>query len=613
MASATRPPRDLNHNGTVEPYEDPAQPVERRVADLLGRMTLEEKAGLLFQTILTMNPDGTLVERADAPGGAPTTELITARSMNHFNLMGSGSPRAMAEWHNRLQELAADTRLGIPVTLASDPRHSFTDNPATAMRSGPFSQWPEPLGLAALGDADLVREYADIVRREYLSVGIRVALHPQIDLATEPRWARGNGTFGADAELTSRLVGPYLEGLRGGGQVGPHSVSAMVKHFPGGGPQKDGEDPHFVYGREQVYPGGFFDYHLKPFRAAIAAGVTQIMPYYGMPVGTEHEEVGFGFNRGIITGLLRERLGFDGIVCTDWALIHDAPIMGNLFPARAWGVEHLGPLERIRKVLDAGADQFGGEACPELVVELVRSGRLEESRVDVSAARLLREKFRLGLFDDPFVDPDLAEATVGAAAFRAQGAAAQRRALTVLVNDDALPLRTPSGDRRPPRLYVEGMPADSFARGDAVVLTDDPGEADFAVLRLDTPHEPRPGADSVYERGFHRGRLDFPAERLKEILRLLDTVPTIVVIHLERPAVIPEIAQRCVALIGAFGASDEAVGDVILGHATPEGRLPFQLPRTMDEVTHGRPDSPHESTDPLFDFGHGLRLAPRHP
>ncbi|MBW8795362.1 MAG: glycoside hydrolase family 3 C-terminal domain-containing protein [Streptomyces sp.] len=605
MALATRPPRDLNHNGTIEPYEDPAQPVERRVADLLNRMTLEEKAGLLFQTILTMNPDGTLVESTDVPGGAPAGTLISGRLMNHFNLMGSGSPRAMAEWHNRLQELAADTRLGIPVTLASDPRHSFTDNPATAMRSGPFSQWPEPLGLAAIGDPELIREYADTVRREYLAVGIRLALHPQIDLATEPRWARNNGTFGADADLTSRLVVPFLEGLRGGGGLGPHSVSAMVKHFPGGGPQRDGEDPHFTYGREQVYPGGFFEYHLRPFRAAISAGVTQMMPYYGMPVGTEYEEVGFGFNRGIITGLLRERLGFDGIVCTDWALIYDAPIMGQVFPARAWGVEHLDPMERVLKVLDAGADQFGGEACPELVVELVRSGRLDEARIDVSVARLLREKFRLGLFENPFVDPDMAEQTVGAADFRAQGAVAQRRALTLLVNRDTLPLP------RPVRLYAPGMDIASM-RVDGVIPVDAPGEADYAVLRLDTPYEPRPGATSVYESGFHRGRLDFPSERLREILALLDAVPTVVVMHLERPAVIPEIAERCAALLGAFGASDDAVLDVLVGRTAPEGRLPFQLPRTMAEVTSGRPDVPHESVDPLFGFGHGLRYGTGH-
>nr|BFE88708.1 hypothetical protein GCM10020093_113090 [Planobispora longispora] len=191
----------------------------------------------------------------------------------------------MALWHNRLQEMAAGTRLGIPVTVSTDPRHAFTDNPGTAMLAGAFSRWPEATGLAAIGDADLVRRYADVVRREYLAVGIRVALHPQIDLATEPRWSRISGTFGADAGLTSRLVTAYLEGMRGPGP-GAEAVACMVKHFPGGGPQKDGEDPHFAYGKEQVYPGGNFDYHLEPFRAAVAAGATQIMPYYGVPVGT---------------------------------------------------------------------------------------------------------------------------------------------------------------------------------------------------------------------------------------------------------------------------------------------------------------------------------------
>lgn len=171
--------------------------------------------------------------------------------------------------------------------------------------------------MAAIGDPALVEQFADIARQEYLAVGLRVALHPQIDLATEPRWCRIGGTFGEDADLTARLVTAYIRGFQTE-HLGPASVATMIKHFPGGGPQLDGEDPHFAYGREQVYPGGHFDYHLRPFRAAIAAGGSQMMPYYGMPIGTPYEEVGFGFNRGVITGLLREQLGFDGIVCTDW-------------------------------------------------------------------------------------------------------------------------------------------------------------------------------------------------------------------------------------------------------------------------------------------------------
>ncbi|MFC8394238.1 glycoside hydrolase family 3 protein [Streptomyces sp. NPDC057238] len=582
-------------------YRDSQLPVRERVEDLLARMTLQEKAGLLFQTMVTLHPDGSLVDDpAEAPA-APARAMIGELAMNHFNVLGAAGPREMAQWHNRLQELAEDTRLGIPVTLSTDPRHSFTDNPGTAMRSGPFSQWPETLGLAAVGDPDLVRRHADTVRREYLAVGLRVALHPQLDLATEPRWSRISGTFGEDADLTARLGAAYIEGLRGPGDtLGPDSVAAMVKHFPGGGPQKDGEDPHFPYGQEQVYPGGRFDYHLRPFEAAVAAGATQMMPYYGKPVGTPYEEVAFGFNRDVVTGLLRERLGFDGIVCTDWAIVNDHPIMGEPHPARAWGVEHLSPSERVLKALHAGVDQFGGEHCPGLVVDLVRSGRLAESRVDASVRRLLTEKFRLGLFDERrYVDPDLAEETVGRADFRAAGAAAQRRSVTVLK-----PGPTPLAGR--PRLYVEGVdPAACAPYGEVVT---DPADADLALLRLGTPYEPRPG---LFESFFHAGRLDFPDERLKEILTLLDTVPTVVAIHLERPAVIPEIADRSAALLAVYGAADTALLDVVFGRARPEGRLPFQLPRSMREVESGRSDVPQESADPLFPFGHG-EFGPEH-
>ncbi len=202
----------------------------------------------------------------------------------------------------------------------------------------------------------------------------------------------------------------------------------MAKHFPGGGPQRDGEDPHFPHGKEQDYPGGMFEYHLRPFRAAIAAGVTQIMPGYGVPIGTKYDEVAFGFNDGIINGLLRAELGFDGIVCSDWGIISDHRIMGEPHAARAWGVEHLSPSERILLALNAGVDQFGGESRTELIVDLVASGALPASRLDRSVRRLLTEKFRLGLFDRRrYVDPDLADRTAGAASFRAAGPAGAER------------------------------------------------------------------------------------------------------------------------------------------------------------------------------------------
>lgn len=581
----------------MHPYQDATQPVADRVEDLLSRMTLEEKAGQLFHSMLMMNADGTPVTETDGSMLPFTTpELIEGRHLTHFNLLGTYGAREMALWHNAIQEMAAHTRLGIPVSLSTDPRHAFTDNIGASFNAGAFSAWPEALGLAAIADPELVFRFADTVRREYLSVGFRTALHPQIDLATEPRWARQSGTFGSDAKLTGELVQAYVRGLQGE-ELGRDSVAAMVKHFPGGGPQKDGEDPHFPHGKEQIYPGGMREHHLEPFKAAIAAGCSQMMPYYGQPIGTDWEEVGFGFNKGVVTGLLREELGFTGIVCTDWGLLTDASIFGETHVARAWGVEHLSVAERAAKSLDAGSDQFGGEQCPEVIVELVESGRISEARVDASVRRLLREKFVLGLFDERrYVDPDEAAETVGRADFTAAGAAAQRRSLTVLT-DGPLPL---TGR---PKLYVENVDAAVAAAYGDVVAT--PTEADLAVLRLRTPYEERPNR---FESFFHSGSLAFAESELTRILALLATVPTVVCVNLERPAVLPEIAERAAALIADYGASDEALLDVAFGRGKAEGRLPFELPRSMAAVEAARPDVPNDTKDPVFPHGHGLAI-----
>jgi beta-glucosidase len=592
--------RDLNKNGRLDPYEDPGRPLDERVDDLVSRMTLEEKAGMMFHPPIGMNPDGTLFEDSESTFAfPPSSELVSERLLNTFNVFTVAEPRRMAEWYNRLQELAASTRLGIPITISSDPRHAFSHNPATSLMAGRFSQWPEPIGLAASGDGELVWRFGDIARQEYLAVGIRVALHPMADLATEPRWARINGTFGEDAELASRMVAAYIRGFQGE-TLGLQSIACMTKHFPGGGPQKDGEDAHFHYGREQVYPGDNFDYHLIPFEAAFAAGTAQIMPYYGMPVGLPLEQVGFGFNRDVIT-LLRERYGFDGVVCTDWGLLTDGEIQGQVFPARAWGVEHLSLDQRVKKGLDAGVDQFGGEACPEVIVRLVRDGQVDERRIDGSIRRLLRDKFRLGLFDNPYVDAEAAEQIVGDERFREAGAHAQRRAIVLLRNAQAagrrlLPLQ--GG----PRIYLENVdPAVAAEYGSVVSDLD---QAEVAILRFNAPNERREG--SFLERIFHAGDLSFPEEEKQRILRILEKVPTVVDIYLDRPAVIPEIAGESAALLANFGATDAAVLDVIFGRFVPTGRLPFELPSSMEAVRRQREDVPYDSANPLFPFGFGL-------
>jgi beta-glucosidase len=492
-----------------------------------------------------------------------------------------------------VQDEARKHPLGIPVSISTDPRHHFSDNPAASLLAGPFSQFPEPLGLAALRSEELVQRVGDLVRREYLAVGIRVALHPQVDLATEPRWARQSATFGEDADLTARLGAAYVRGLQGD-RVGPESVSAMVKHFPGGGPQLDGEDPHFPYGREQVYPGGMFDLHLQPFKAAIAAGAGQLMPYYGVPVGTAHEEVGFGFNKSVITGLLREQLGYDGIVCTDWGILSNT----------CWGVEHLTFEERIITALDAGIDQFGGEYRPDVLVALVKNGAVSEARLDTSARRLLREKFRLGLFDNPYVDVDRAEALVGSAAARAEGLAAQAAAHALLTNatDGPAHLPLPHGLK----IYAEGLPADAL--GGRAELVPTAQQADVAVLRLKAPYEPRGGIGSI-ESFFHAGSLAFPADEIERILAICRTVPTVVDVYLDRPAILADIAAAAATLVANFGSAPEAFIPVLFGEAEPLGRLPFDIPSSMAAVEASRPDVPFDTANPTFRFGHGLRYT----
>jgi beta-glucosidase len=585
-------------------YRDASLPVDERVEILLGQMTLAEKAGLFFHTMIAMGKDGELSDGDAAFGIASNEEYVVGRSMSHFNLLGV-APTAgeIAHWHNKVQELAASTRLGIPVTISTDPRHGFSENPGAAILAGPFSQWPEPLGLAATHDPELVERFGDIARQEYTAVGIRVALHPQVDLATESRWSRQLQTFGEDADLSGRLGAAYVRGFQGA-DFGAGSVSTMTKHFPGGGPQKDGEDPHFDYGREQVYPGGQFELHLKPFEAVFEAGGRQIMPYYGMPVGTEYEEVGFGFNKSVLTGLLRERYGFDGIVCTDWGLITDQAIMGTDFAARAWGVEHLTPAERMVKVLDAGADQFGGEQDPNLLISLVEGGQVTEERLDVSARRLLREKFLLGLFENPYVDADAADSIVGSAEFRAAGDAAQRASIAVLTNRA---LRQAQGPVLPVargvKVYVEGLSAEAAAEYGQVV--EKPAEADVAILRLQAPFEQRA---SMFENFFHAGSLDFPESVIAHVQEIAAAVPTVVDVFLDRPAILGPIVDAADAVVATWGASPAALLDVLTGVAPATGRLPFDVPRSMAAVEASRPDVPFDTADPLFRFGHGLTL-----
>ena len=582
--------RDLNKNGRLDPYEDSRLPIGERVEDLLGQMTVDEKAGMMMHAMISTGDFD-----APPPFGPPITsrEMVRGRHITHFNILFANGVAETAVWQNKLQKLAEESRLGIPVTLSTDPRHSVQNNPGAAITMAGFSLWPDPLGFGAIGDEAVAEQFGNIARQEYTAVGIRTALHPMADLATEPRWARMNGTFGENADLAGRLTGAYIRGFQGNGE-GRDYVSCMVKHFPGGGPQKDGLDAHFDYGREQVYPGDNFEYHLLPFEPALAAKVQQVMPYYGIPVGQTNEDVAMGFNKEIITDLLRDRYGFDGIVCTDWAIVEAG---GAGMEARAWGVEHLSVKERYLKSLDAGIDQYGGQSNPQPLIDLVHEGKLDEARLDESVRRLLTLKFQMGLFDNPYVAETAVSQKTGTPEFVAAGELAQRKSVVLLKNAGVLPLNGR------PKLYVENIPAEIAAQYGEVVGT--PGEADFAILRFNTPHGP-PLSQDFLENFFHQGDLDFKEPEKGRILEILNTVPTIVDIYLERAAVIPDIAAASAGLLATFSVSPEAILDVIFGKFNPTGKLPIELPSSMEAVAKQREDMPSDSENPLFPFGFGL-------
>lgn len=600
--------RDLNKNGKLDIYEDARQTVEDRVADILGQMTLEEKAGMLFMDMIAVGKDGELLELPHF--GDPisllnpiNSEMVVTRKMNHFNVLEIWSPEVMATWANKLQRLAERTRLGIPVTIASDPRHASNRGVGVANLQTPFlSSWCEPIGFAAIGDSATVAEFGHIARQEYRALGIHLALHPMADLATEPRWPRIPGTFGEDAELSARMTAAYIKGFQGD-SITATSVACMTKHFSGGGPQKDGLDPHLAIGKEQVYPGENFDYHLIPFeKGAFPAGTAQIMPYYGIPMGQTDEDVGFNFNKKIIRDLLRNRYGFDGVVCSDWSILTDKTILKKTITwATAWGVEDLTKEERALKALNAGIDQFGGENIPGVVIELVNTGAIKESRIDESVRRLLRDKFRLGLFDQPYVSEEKAPGQVGKPSYKSAGLMAQKKSMVLLKNS-----ATSMGKMLPlkgkPAIYIDNInPNIASKYGEIVENIED---ADVALIRIETPFEII--GEGVIAEMLHQGDLDFKKEEKERILNILNTVPTIVDVYMDRPAVMPEIAAKSAGLFASFNVSDKAFLEVAFGKFKPIGKLPFELPSSMEAVEKQFEDVPYDSKQPLYPFGHGL-------
>jgi beta-glucosidase len=635
--------KDLNKNNKLDKYEDWRLPQEIRIKDLLSKMTLEEKVGFMLISTTRMGGDGGFTPIADAkapissgfneedllqsnnmftrkPLSEPmlsasgTTKAVNERQLRHFILRANTSAKIMAEWANNLQSLCEASRLGIPAIVASNPRNHITTDAAVGLSVGStvFSKWPGELGMAAMRDFKLTREFAEIAAKEWTAVGLRKGYMYMADLATEPRWNRTEGTFGEDADLSSNMIREIVLGFQGP-KLGKKSVAMTTKHFPGGGPQEGGQDSHFDWGKFAHYPGGNFNNHVKPFIAAINAGTSSIMPYYSAPKGKEFEEVGFSFNKAIIDDLLRKKLGFKGIINSDTGPIEMMP----------WGVESLSLEERYTKAIEAGVDIFSGSADPSILLNTVKKGLVKESRINESVGRLLKEKFELGLFENPFVDVEQAQKIVGNNAFQLKADLALRKSIVLLRNDEkVLPVSkktkvyfemykeeaAPRGPQTPapsaPKSPIRVLKPDFKLENVEFVSTKE--EADMVLLWL------FPSTGGLFTSGGKPIELSLSKNKIdvNHVNEIINSKPTIMVINFTNPWVIDEIDKgNAKTILATFGTSSEALLDVVTGKFKPTGKMPFTIPSSEKAVAENKSDLPGSMENPgyaLFNFGAGL-------
>lgn len=657
--------KDLNKNGKLDRYEDWRLSSEERSKDLLSKMSVEEKAG--FMLINSLNMVGTRAAEASegklkasdltegggrtqgggeggfgqnrnrqgAPERAPagnrqgvpqgeagggeriaamgatgggTKRTVTEFHNRHFILRSNESARVTAEWANKLQELCESEPLGIPAIIASNPRNNITTNASlgTSVGTTVFSSWPGELGLSAMRDLPLTREFADIARQEWTAVGLRKGYMYMADLATEPRWSRVNGTFGENAEWVANMITQIVLGFQGD-TLDNASVALTTKHFPGGGSGDDGQDSHFEWGKKEVYPGGMFKNNLIPFQAAIDAGTSSIMPYYSLPSGTEYEEVGFAFNKGVITGVLRTQMGFKGIINSD-----TGPLTGM-----AWGVENLTKEERYKKAIEAGVNIFSGESDPAMLIHIIDTGMVDISYIDNSVLLLIKEKFTLGLFENPYVDVDNAEKIVNNDMFRERAALALRKSIVLLRNDkDALPLKPKT------KIYFESLQRN--ARGPVsevpnvymtndntydVEFVDTPAKADAVILWL------QPAGNALF--GSTGAPISLSLSKcgvdVAYVNKLTAKKPAILVVNYTNPWVINEVynekTKNVVSVLATFGTTADALLDVITGKFNPSGKMPFSTPVSDEAVTNQKEDVPgylEGESYALFNYEEGL-------
>lgn len=531
--------KDLNKNGRLDAYEDWRLPVDARANDLAGKMSVEQIAGLMLYSGHQAIPAAPRGFGAATYGGKPFPDsgaepsdltdqqkkFLAEDNLRHVLITRVQSPAVAAQWNNKVQAFVEGIGLGIPANNSSDPRNgAVASTEYNAGAGGSISMWPESLGLAATFDPTLVQQFGQIASKEYRALGIATALSPQVDLGTEPRWSRINGTFGEDPKLATDMARAYIDGFQtstGKDEIkngwGYTSVNAMVKHWPGGGPEEGGRDAHFAYGKFAVYPGNNFQTQLSPFTegAFKLSGKTKkaaaVMPYYTISFNQDKkngENVGNSFNRYIITDLLRSKYGYDGVVCTDWLITADEGKTPDVFAGKSWGVEKMTVAERHYKALMAGVDQFGGNNAAGPVLEAYQMGVKEHGekwmrqRFEQSAVRLLRNIFQVGLFENPYLDAKISEQTVGKPEFMRAGYEAQLKSIVLLKNQGGvLPLKKSTTVYIPKRLTPAGRdwfgnvtpekteyPVNLDLVKKYFSVTDDPAKADAALVFVKGPN-----------------------------------------------------------------------------------------------------------------------------
>ena len=699
------PFKDLNKNGKLDKYEDWRLSVVERAKDLASKMTVEQIAGMMLYSRHQAIPAqergmfvGTYKDKPFSASGAKASDLsdqqiefLTKDNLRHILITSVQNPIVAATWNNNVQALVEGIGMGIPANNSSDPRNGANkDAEYNAGSGGAISQWPEELGLAATFDPAITKLFGSIASKEYRALGITTALSPQIDLATEPRWNRFIGTFGEDPQLATDMARAYVDGFQTSPKQiaayqgwGNLSVNAMVKHWPSGGPEEGGRDAHFAYGKFAVYPGNQFQTHLRSFTegAFKLNGSTKkasaVMPYYTISYNQDKkngENVGNGFSKYIITDLLRNKYGYNGVVCTDWLITANEGEKPDVFSGKSWGVEKLSIAERHYKVLMAGVDQFGGNNDAKPVLEAYQMGVKEHGesymrqRFEQSAVRLLLNVFRVGLFENPYLDPNASKAIVGKPEFMKAGYDAQLKSIVLLKNQHKtlpiqkgkivyIPKRT-----TPASINFFGQPVPEKTEYPVNLdlikkyysLTDDPAKADFAMVFIKSPtsggysrsdreaggngyvpislqlkdytatdaraHSIAAGDPvidpSVTDRTY-LGKTS-KSNSYPDLATILDTKkamngkPVLVAVSMSNPMVFGEFEEQVDAILAEFGVQVEALLDIVSGKVEPSALLPMQMPLNMSTVEKQMEDVPRDmipykdSNGHVYDFGYGL-------